>query len=436
MPTALREPVSATADASGKITWTWPTVSVGFTWYVAVVIPAAPTTATASVYLTGQALVQCLGPQPSAAVEVRGGTRLQVKGSGFPAGTPVTAWAVGSVSRGTPVGIVPQGPSTVTKITLADASVKITGPVTLAAGSTVKLTGPITIAGGTLDIGGGQLSKTGVANQPTTAQIPKSYFGGGTAGAVTITGTATLVKAMQYTTLKVTGTLKVAGYLVQAQTAITVSATGKITCSATVNVGAPSGTYYGGAAGATASSTGVHAGAAANGTQPTEGTVGGGAGGSSQTKIATYTETSVGGAAGTVPPALLTASLLGDKGFSGGSSGGATVFDEAGTQTLSATGGGGGGVCVLLAPKVTVASGGRITCRGGDGTVNTPVTPTNGLRAAGGGGGGLVIVGTYSLSAAVTAFTVGGGAGAKGGSSTATLVANPGGTGHVVLIVT
>ena len=355
-------------------------------------------------------------------------------GTATQSGTITAEWV-------TPATVPPSGypfGGAVTNLTLGpDASVKITGPVTLAAGSTVKLTGPITIAGGTLDIGGGQLSKTGVANQPTTAQIPKSYFGGGTAGAVTITGTATLVKAMQYTTLKVTGTLKVAGYLVQAQTAITVSATGKITCSATVNIGAPSGTYYGGAAGATASSTGAHAGAAANGTQPTEGTVGGGAGGSSQTKIATHTETSVGGAAGTVPPELLTASLLGDKGFSGGSSGGATVFnDEASPQTLIATGGGGGGVCVLLAPKVTVASGGRITCRGGDGTVNTPVTPTNGLRAAGGGGGGLVIVGTYSLSAAVTAFTVGGGAGAKGGSSTATLVANPGGTGHVVLIVT
>lgn len=125
MPTALREPVSATADASGKIVWTWPTVSVGFTWYVAVVIPLAPSTSTAFVYLTEQPVVQCLGPQPSAGVEVRGGTRLQVKGSGFTKTAASTAWAIGSVSRGTPVGVVPTGPSTITKLTKSTTVVTI-----------------------------------------------------------------------------------------------------------------------------------------------------------------------------------------------------------------------------------------------------------------------------------------------------------------------
>ena len=346
----------------------------------------------------------------------------------------------------TPATVPPSGypfGGAVTNLTLgAGASVKITGPVTLAAGSTVKLTGPITIAGGTLDIGGGQLSKTGVANQPTTAQIPKSYFGGGTSGAVTITGTATLVKAMAYTTLKVTGTLKVAGYLVQAQTSITVSSTGKITCSATGSTGAPAGTYYGGAPGVTASHATGKGGQAVNGTQPTEGTTGGGAGGSAHVHIdrtaTIYTETAIAGAAGPIPPALVTATLLADKAFSGGSSGGAAAihFATGTTLTAKATSGGGGGVCVLVAPKVTIANGGKITCDGGDGTV---IAKPQYNLAAGGGGGGLIIVGTYTLSATVTAFSVTGGTGANSGitgSTTSVHVGNPGGTGHVVLLVT
>ena len=406
MPTALREPVSATADASGKITWTWPTVSVGFTWYVAVVIPAAPTTATASVYLTGQALVQCLGPQPSAAVEVRGGTRLQVKGSGFTAGTPVTAWAVGSVSRGTPVGIVPQGPSTVTKITLADASVKITGPVSLAAGSTVKLTGPITIASGSVDISGGQLTKTGVSLQLTGTTLLSSDLGSGATGTVTITTTATRTSDLNAKNLTVDAgaTLHTGGYRVLVQGTATIDGTvanvGKPATANTPGTGAPTGTLLGGGKGG----TNTHP---AGYTAPTtSNALSGGYGG---------TSTRTGGTGGDPSsslraPASVSVSYVRDHTLGGGGGGGAG-------STVDNQGAGGGGGGLWLATAVLAGSG-TITAAGGAGA---PVThPTGG--AGGGAGAAVVACRTSSFTGHVTA---------AGGSGT-----HPGQPGVALLIIT
>ncbi len=407
MPTALLEPVSATADASGKITWTWPTVSVGFTWYVAVVIPAAPTTATASVYLTGQALVQCLGPQPSAAVEVRGGTRLQVKGSGFTAGTPVTAWAVGSVSRGTPVGIVPQGPSTVTKITLADASVKITGPVTLAAGSTVKLTGPVTIASGSVDISGGQLTKNGVSLQLTGTTLLPSDLGSGATGTVTITATATRTSDLNAKNLTVDAgaTLHTGGYRVLVQGTATVTGTvanvgvagfGQGTSN---GLGAPSGTLLGGGHGGptTTPRTGKNA-------PQTSNALAGGVGGASKTGAVGGNPSSTVRAPASVGVAYLRAHVLGG----GGGGGGATDRE-----------GGGGGGGLWLATSVLAGSG-TVTAAGGAGAAGT-------VNGSGGGGGGAVVVACRTTSFTGTVTARGGTPGKFG---------HPGQPGVALLIVT
>lgn len=123
--TALREPAAAVSDAAGKITFTWQAVPAGFTWYVAVVIPDAPATSTSFVYLTGRKAIQCLGPQPSAGFEVGQGQRLVVQGSTFAKTAPYTAYAIGSIVPGPPRGIIPTGPSTLTKLTKSTTVVTI-----------------------------------------------------------------------------------------------------------------------------------------------------------------------------------------------------------------------------------------------------------------------------------------------------------------------
>ena len=123
--TAVRERSVATSDASGNITFVWPPVPTGFTWYVAVIIPNAPPTATAFIYLTGQKAVQCLGPQPSAGVEVVQGQKLEVKGVTFAHTTEYYALAIGSIFPGAPQGVIPTGPSTLTKIAKSTAVINI-----------------------------------------------------------------------------------------------------------------------------------------------------------------------------------------------------------------------------------------------------------------------------------------------------------------------
>ena len=121
--TAVRERAVAVSDATGAVTFKWTPVPTGFTWYVAVTIPAAPATATAFIYLTGQKAIQCLGPQPSSGVEIVQGQRLEVRGTGFAHTTEYSAFAVGQIFPGPPRGMIPSGPSTLTKLTNATINI-------------------------------------------------------------------------------------------------------------------------------------------------------------------------------------------------------------------------------------------------------------------------------------------------------------------------
>ena len=124
--TAVRERAVAVSDTSGAIAFKWTPVPTGFTWFVAVVIPTAPATATAFVYLTGQQAIQCLGAQPSAGVEVVQGQRLEVRGTGFAHTTEYSAFAIGQLFPGPPRGMLPAGPSTLTKLAKSTTTIKVT----------------------------------------------------------------------------------------------------------------------------------------------------------------------------------------------------------------------------------------------------------------------------------------------------------------------
>lgn len=151
--TAVREPAISTSDASGNITFVWPAVPTGFTWYVAVVIPTAPGTSTSFVWLTNRKAVQCLGPQPSAGVEVNQGQKLTVIGKTFGLTTEYHAFAIGQIFPGPPRGILPQGPSTLTKLSKSTTVVKITTVHILPIVKTVGVfTGRIALKGTTTKV--------------------------------------------------------------------------------------------------------------------------------------------------------------------------------------------------------------------------------------------------------------------------------------------
>lgn len=119
---------TAKATSGGAIKFTWPNVPQGRTWRVSVVVPTAPNTAAASVYLTGTKLFPLLGSQPSAAFEVSQGRQLTVIGTGFTKTTQFTAFAIGSIYTGAALGIPPTGPSTLTQVTQITEVVNLPAP--------------------------------------------------------------------------------------------------------------------------------------------------------------------------------------------------------------------------------------------------------------------------------------------------------------------
>ena len=138
----------AVADATGKITVTLPAPSLGTWWQAAVVVPTAPTGATLALYLAGSKELSWIGPQPSASVVVLASQTVKVEGSGFTAGEAVSVNLRGGWASGQPQGIAPAGPSSFTANTVTGkVTAKITGPVSLAAGTSVDMAGPVTVEG-------------------------------------------------------------------------------------------------------------------------------------------------------------------------------------------------------------------------------------------------------------------------------------------------
>lgn len=314
----------------------------------------------------------------------------------------------------------------VTNLTLGpDATVKITGPVTIA--------GPVSLAAGSkVGVTGGQLADaSGVANQPTSSQITGAQFGSGVDGAVTLTASATLTRDMHYTTLTVDAgvTLTTAGYRVLAKVAVINN--GTFTNSASGATPGAAGTLEGGSAGVKAHVTSTATDNVVGTASPTA-TITGGAGGGA--KALDTNALTAGGAAGAVPPGVPTASVLSDKSISGGASGAASAYSDNPntTTTAIAHSGAGGGVVYVAAPSIS--GSGVFAAVGGSATAAAHLASRS--AAGGGGGGGMVVLAGFTLDVGQTQVHVGGGAGAITTSSGGGPVAYSGTPGRTVLLAT
>jgi hypothetical protein len=101
----------ATADATGKATWTFPLVTRGQWWHVAGIVPTAPTAAKFTLRVNGANRFSWLGPLPGAAVVVTQGSSVSITGTGLVADHTYAALLTGSWHVGEAIGVPPQGPS-------------------------------------------------------------------------------------------------------------------------------------------------------------------------------------------------------------------------------------------------------------------------------------------------------------------------------------
>ena len=275
----------------------------------------------------------------------------------------------------------------------------------------------------------------GTPASPVSASLFAAYFGDGSDGDATVSGTVTLSKETHYNNLTITGTgiLKPAGFRVFVKGTLTIQAGGTFNdagnpggVSGTTNAGAAltSRAYLGagsGAGGAGRSSTGAGSNGGSSGgnsspnnsgVQPTGG-AGGTAGGAN-----------TGGTAGTAvalspsqkwqAQALLFGGRQSGGTWNGGGGGGGGGCDIT-AGSASSGGGGGGGGAVWLAAN-TISNAGAISANGGNGANATGTTGAAGGGA--GGGGGLVAVITRSTSYGTV--TAAGGTGGTGLNTGAT----------------
>ena len=278
-----------------------------------------------------------------------------------------------------------------------------------------------------------------------------AYYGFGFDGDVTISGTVTLTRNMQYNNLIITATgrLKPAGFRVCVKGALTIDVGGSIDddgpanpTQGTTGAGLASRGIYGPLA--TAGRDGVSI--TGNGSPVVSGVANaslnsagvlpiGGAGGASgggQT----------GGTAGTitVPPTpqdwalnsiLNMGRQIGPGTFGGGSGGGSGGCNTTGGTCTSGAGGCGAGAVMVYA--ATLTNNGRISANGTNGG-NATITGTANGGGGGGGGGGLVFLQTSTSTGTGTVQALGGAGGAGGG--TLGVAGNAGTTGCVVVLVT
>jgi hypothetical protein len=288
----------------------------------------------------------------------------------------------------------------------------------------------------------------GTPASPVSASMFTAYFGDGSDGDVTVSGTASLTKEMHYNNLTITGTgvVKPQGFRVFVKGTLTIESGGTFNdagnpggVSGTTNAGAAlSGSrgYLGaggGGGGSGRSSTGAGTNGASaggncspnnSGVQPTGGA--GGAGG-----------VSAGGTAGPAvalsPSQKWNAQALfygarhsGGTWNGGGGGGGGGCLVTAGSAS---SGGGGGGAGIVWLSANTVSNAGTIHSNGGNGADAIGTTGVAG--GGGGGGGGLVAVITRSSSYGSITSTGGtGGTGFNTGADGAN-----GNDGSVVVLV-
>jgi len=270
------------------------------------------------------------------------------------------------------------------------------------------------------------------------------YFGDGSDGDATITGSFTASREFYYDNLSITGTgsFKPNGFKLYVKESLTIAASASINDDGNVPVGTTGGVllsvrnYLGGGAGnggngiINAVAAGVN-GASSGGNSslnvlslpPT-----GGAGGTAGVRS--------GGTGGSATPPSPNQKWNGRwydgrwsggsfNGGSGGGSGGCATADPA---LASGAGGGGAGVVWVAAKNVT--NNGRISANGGNG--GNASGSAGAAAGGGGGGGGLVCLITKSTSyGVVTANGGSGGSGVVGGGS-----GNPGSSGSVAIVVT
>lgn len=286
-----------------------------------------------------------------------------------------------------------------------DGTTKVVdGPENVTGNQTVG--GTLTVIGGCTGCGGG-----------TSPPGWLAYFGGGTAGAVTITTTQNLAPVKWYTTFTCSGTPTIGAtapnqpVIIRATISITIGAGCIFSVAGNTSTFGDMGASGAGGGGGTA---GGVAGNATKGISAGsyQALLNGGAAGAS-TGGTGGNGNSVGGGLedsfidmGAIEPEQNL--VCGSVGGAGGSTGGAA--------------GNGGGCIILIAPTITLASGATFNANGTAGGNSTG----NNIGAGGGGGGGVVIIRSPNLTDNGAVFNVSGGA---GGSCLAFTGCGVGGTG-------
>ena len=246
--------------------------------------------------------------------------------------------------------------------------------LTLGPDATVKITGPVTVAGGTVDLGAGsvvavnagQLTSTTIPLQAVATQMLATTFGTGSTGTVTISANSTLTSVANYRTLTVDAALTSPW-----EVFCSVEATGTGSISNNGGTGTKtSSTGHGGLTG-----TFLGGGSPTSPTAPTADFTGG-AGGTGNTGGTIKP----GGKAGNPLRGTLLYTTLQHYTLSGGGAGGGA---GPGT-TFHYFRGGGAGVVMVAAKKLSGSL--TIAARGGNGVKK------DATYWGGGGGGGIALV--------------------------------------------
>lgn len=295
--------------------------------------------------------------QPLAAVTWSPGTPCYAK---TPAGTTANITSV-------PGGMSYYGASTV---------ISGTTDVTITNTPDVVVNGGVEVNSGVINISGGQLATSGgIALQPTSEQLNPSWLGDGSDGAVTISGTVSLTRDMQYSSLSVpSGTvLNTNGYRIRCTGSVTVDGViannGQNAAAGVGGAGAPQGTLPGGGSGG-------YGAAGANASPCLYG--GGGGGEASDPSTGTTSAGGNGGSATPTPSIFPTIGQLTNGSAGGGGGGGG-----------DSSGSGGGGAGPILIICQSIAGSGSIQTIGGNGNAN-------GSYSGGGGGGGIAIIACFT----------------------------------------
>lgn len=256
-------------------------------------------------------------------------------------------------------------------------------------------------------------------------------YGDGSDGDVTVTGTVTLTRDMQYGNLIVNGTLNTGCFRVHVRGALTGAGTITWTGSAgpgTGGVPTTAGGFYHPATASTGGDGGTGAGAATDpgfarqtgGTGGAGGTGSGGVGGAPTTNgiLVNHSGVSRADIAKIHPLQLHTGRGMGDGTTAGAYVGGSGGCGGGGDGTKAASGGQGGGIVAVWCYNAAAFTG-TISANGAAGG-----SPPAGNRGGGGGGGG-GLAALFSAALPTGAYTIQANGGAGGtGSGTGTSGAN------------